>query len=177
MMTATRCYIGLGANLNAPIAQLQAAITQLRLLPDTTLTAVSSFYGSRPMGPQDQPDYVNAVAELETSLTPEILLDQLQRIELEQGRQRKDERWGPRTLDLDILLFGQQHIDTARLTVPHYGMKQREFVLYPLAEIAPQLILPCGTVLTTLLQQIPQNGLHKLPELAAEDTLCHLAQP
>ncbi len=171
------CYIGLGANLHQPVAQLQAAISHLQQLPQSRLITVSSFYSSKPMGPQDQPDYVNAVAELHTSLQPEALLDQLQQIELEQGRQRKDERWGPRTLDLDILLVNNLQINTARLTVPHYGMKQREFVLYPLAEIAPQLTLPCGTVLGTLLSQIPLNGLHKLPAIAATDTLCHLAQP
>ncbi|MDX3775110.1 2-amino-4-hydroxy-6-hydroxymethyldihydropteridine diphosphokinase [Chromatiaceae bacterium AAb-1] len=176
-MTEAVCYIGLGANLHQPVAQLQAALSHLQQLPHSKLTAVSSFYSSRPMGPQDQPDYVNAVAQISTALSPEALLDQLQRIELEQGRQRKDERWGPRTLDLDILLFGDRQINTARLTIPHYGMKQREFVLYPLAEIAPQLVLPCGTVLTALLQQTPLNGLHKLPALAAADTLCHLAQP
>ncbi len=97
------------------------------------------------MGPQDQPDYVNAVAALHTRLAAEDLLTELQKIELEQGRQRKDERWGPRTLDLDILLFGHEIIQTERLTVPHYGMKQREFVLYPLAELNSDLVLPDGT--------------------------------
>lgn len=176
-MAEVVCYIGLGANLHQPVVQLHAAISYLQQLPQSRLVTVSSFYSSRPMGPQDQPDYVNAVAELHTSLQPEALLDQLQRIELEQGRQRKDERWGPRTLDLDILLFDNLQINTTRLTVPHYGMKQREFVLYPLAEIAPQLVLPCGTVLGALLSHIPLNGLHKLPAIAATDTLCHLAQP
>ncbi|WP_337879104.1 2-amino-4-hydroxy-6-hydroxymethyldihydropteridine diphosphokinase [Rheinheimera sp.] len=154
-----RCYIGLGANLEQPVLQLEQAVLALRQLPDTTLVAVSDFYGSKPMGPQDQPDYVNAVAALDTELGPEALLDQLQQIEQQQGRQRKALRWGPRTLDLDLLLYGNQHIHSERLTVPHYGMKQREFVLYPLHQLAPQLVLPCGTALTSLLALVPENGL------------------
>lgn len=157
-----RCYIGLGANLTAPMAQLQRAIVALKQLPDSQLVAVSSFYGSKPMGPQDQPDYVNAVAAIDTRLLPEQLLDALQQIEQQQGRVRKAERWGPRTLDLDILLYGDHVISTDRLTVPHYGLREREFVLYPLYEIAPTLSLPDGTVLSSLLAQVPVNGLQKL---------------
>ena len=96
------------------------------------------------MGPQDQPDYINAVVKIQTRLTPIQLLDCTQAIELEQGRVRKDERWGPRTLDLDIILYGNEVIDSERLTIPHYGMKEREFVLYPLAEIAPSITLRVG---------------------------------
>lgn len=161
-MLTVRCYIGLGANLANPVQQLELAIAALRQVPHSRLVAVSSLYGSKPMGPQDQPDYVNAVAALDTSLSPEALLDALQNIEQSQGRQRKAERWGPRTLDLDILLYGEQIINTERLTVPHYGLKQREFVLYPLAEIAAELQLPDGTVLSSLLEQVPLNGLQKL---------------
>ncbi|WP_333796175.1 2-amino-4-hydroxy-6-hydroxymethyldihydropteridine diphosphokinase [Rheinheimera sp.] len=153
------CYIGLGANLAEPLQQLQQAVAALKNIPATELVAVSSLYGSKPMGPQDQPDYVNAVAALSTSLNPLQLLDALQKIELEQGRQRKDERWGPRTLDLDMLLFGAQTINSERLTVPHYGMKNREFVLYPLAEIAADLVLPDGDRLQALLAKVPLNGL------------------
>ncbi|MDR6981619.1 2-amino-4-hydroxy-6-hydroxymethyldihydropteridine diphosphokinase [Rheinheimera pacifica] len=161
-MTPLRCYIGLGANLEQPVAQLQQAVQALKQLAHSTLVAVSGFYGSKPMGPQDQPDYVNAVAAIDTTLTPEQLLDALQQIEQQQGRKRKAERWGPRTLDLDILLYGNQVIATERLTVPHYGLRVREFVLYPLYEIAPQLNLPDGTVLSSLLAQVSQNGLQKL---------------
>lgn len=162
MLPAERCYIGLGANLVEPVAQLQAAVTALGQLPETELVQVSRFYSSKPMGPQDQPDYVNAVAALNTRLTPLALLHALQQIELAHGRQRKAERWGPRTLDLDILLFGMQQIDHPELTVPHYGMRLREFVLYPLAELAPDLILPDGVALNSLLQQVPLNGLAPL---------------
>jgi len=162
MPPAERCYIGLGANLVEPVAQLQAAVTALGQLLETRLVQVSRFYSSKPMGPQDQPDYVNAVAALDTRLTPLALLRALQQIELAHGRQRKAERWGPRTLDLDILLFGMQQIDHPELTVPHYGMQLREFVLYPLAELAPDLILPDGVALQSLLQQVPLNGLTPL---------------
>lgn len=154
-----RVYLGLGANLEAPLQQLQQAVTALTQLPQSQLAAVSSFYGSKPMGPQDQPDYVNAVAALDTSLTATALLDELQRIELEQGRQRKDERWGPRTLDLDILLYGEEILATPRLTVPHYGLHQREFVVYPLLELAPLLHIPGLGALAEIALQVPRNGL------------------
>ncbi|MBU1309734.1 MAG: 2-amino-4-hydroxy-6-hydroxymethyldihydropteridine diphosphokinase [Gammaproteobacteria bacterium] len=161
-MAPQRCYIGLGANLEQPVAQLQSAVQALSQLARCELVAVSDFYGSKPMGPQDQPDYVNAVAAIDTTLAAEQLLDALQQIEQQQGRQRKAERWGPRTLDLDILLYGKQIINTERLTIPHYGLRVREFVLYPLHDIAPQLSLPDGTVLSSLLAQVPLNGLQKL---------------
>lgn len=155
----TLCYLGLGANLAEPLLQLQRAIDALSKLPHSSVQAVSSLYGSKPMGPQDQPDYVNAVVALHTKFTAEQLLDTLQQIELTQGRERKAERWGARSLDLDILLYGDQCISNERLTIPHYGMKVREFVLYPLAEIAPHLQLPDGTLLAALLAQVPLNGL------------------
>lgn len=172
---AERCYIGLGANLTEPVAQLKRAVAALALLPASQLRQVSQFYSSKPMGPQDQPDYVNAVAAIDTALSPEQLLAALQQIEQQQGRERKAERWGPRTLDLDILLYGQQQLNTPQLTIPHYGMTVREFVLYPLAELAPELQLPDGTALTHLLSQVPLNGLQPLA-LAANTTLCDLAQ-
>ncbi|ENG6061740.1 2-amino-4-hydroxy-6-hydroxymethyldihydropteridine diphosphokinase [Vibrio cholerae] len=152
-------YIAIGSNLGDPVAQAQLAIQQLTLIPKSRLIAASSLYSSTPMGPQNQPDYINAVAAIETELTPLELLDCTQRIELEQGRVRKSERWGPRTLDLDIVLYGNEVIETERLTIPHYGMKVREFVLYPLVEIAPNLTLPDGTEIQALLQQVPLNGL------------------
>lgn len=161
-MADTLVYIGLGANLAQPVQQLERAVVALQSIKDTELVKVSGFYGSKPMGPQDQPDYVNAVAALTTRLSADDLLTELQQIELEQGRQRKDERWGPRTLDLDILLFGDEVIQTEPLTVPHYGMKVREFVLYPLAELDLNLVLPDGTKLSELLTTVPLNGLSRL---------------
>ena len=159
-----RVYIGLGSNLAQPAEQLQAALSALADLPDSQLIAVSSLYASKPLGPADQPDYVNAVAALDTALEPLQLLDRLQQIELQQGRQRKAERWGPRTLDLDILLFGDQLIDLPRLQVPHYHLQERPFVLYPLAEIAPALEPPDGPSLAELLQNCPLQGLQRLPD-------------
>lgn len=168
MSSRQRVYIGLGSNLADPAAQLQAAVTALTSLPGSTLIAVSSVYASLPLGPSDQPDYLNAVAALDTSLEPLQLLDHLQQIELQQGRQRKTERWGPRTLDLDILLFGQQQLDLPRLQVPHYHMQARPFVLYPLSEVAPELELPDGRTLHELLQNCPAQGLQRLPGSALD---------
>ena len=122
-----KVYIALGSNLSDPQTQLMAALRAMNALPNTRVIAVSSFYQSQPLGPQDQPDYVNAVACLETDLAPLVLLDELQRIEHEQGRVRL-RRWGERTLDLDILLYGDQILQSERLTVPHYDMHHREFV-------------------------------------------------
>jgi len=161
-----RVYIGLGSNLATPIEQLRSALAALAALPQTDLIAQSSFYSSDPLGPADQPRYVNAVAALDTELSPLALLDALQTIELEQGRTRKAERWGPRTLDLDILLFGERLLDEPRLTVPHYHMHARAFVLYPLAEIAPDLKLPDGRALAELLGACPYAGLERLSETA-----------
>lgn len=158
MITA---YIALGSNLNTPIEQLNAALKAIGQLPRSQLKAVSNFYQSQPLGPQDQPDYVNAVATLETTLSPLDLLDELQRIENEQGRVRL-RRWGERTLDLDILLYGDEVIQHERLTVPHYDMHNREFVIVPLAEIAPDLILPNGKDFQALKNQF---AMHKMVRL------------
>lgn len=152
-------YIGLGSNLSDPQAQITSALDKLKQLEYCVVTKVSSLYFSRPMGPQDQPDYMNAVVAIETSLSPLALLDTLQHIENKAGRERKDNRWGARVLDLDILLFDQQTINNARLTVPHYGLKLREFVLLPLAEITDQLVLPDGDSIEGLAKQIEKNGL------------------
>ncbi|WP_077341069.1 2-amino-4-hydroxy-6-hydroxymethyldihydropteridine diphosphokinase [Pseudocolwellia agarivorans] len=154
-----KAYIGLGSNLENPKLQIINAIKAIKEIENTVMSSISSLYYSRPMGPQDQPDYMNAVAELTTSLSPLTLLDELQKIENQAGRVRKDNRWGPRILDLDILLFDNHVIDSERLTVPHYGLKDREFVLLPLHEIAPRLCLPDGESIEKLSQNIPANGL------------------
>jgi 2-amino-4-hydroxy-6-hydroxymethyldihydropteridine diphosphokinase len=163
MSTLNTTYIGIGSNLVEPINQVKMAITALKNTANCQLTAVSSLYGSKPMGPQDQPDYINAVVALQTSLSALALLDQLQTIENNAGRVRKNNRWGARILDLDILLFADQTIENERLTVPHYGIKVREFVLLPLAEIAPNLLLPDGDNVQLLADNIAKNGLQKLP--------------
>ena len=154
----TRVYIAIGSNLASPLEQVNAAVTALAAIPDSRMVAVSSFYRTPPLGPQDQPDYLNAAVALDTHLQAEALLDHTQRIELQQGRQRKAERWGPRTLDLDIMLFGDAVINSERLTVPHYDMKSRGFMLWPLFEIAPKLLHPLEKVNVARLLSRLQGG-------------------
>ncbi|KPZ11905.1 2-amino-4-hydroxy-6- hydroxymethyldihydropteridine pyrophosphokinase [Pseudomonas amygdali pv. ulmi] len=161
LLTTERVYIGLGSNLADPAEQLRSALKAMAQLPDCELTGVSSFYVSDSLLP-GQPRFTNAVAALDTALAPLTLLDALQAIELDQGRERH-ERWGPRTLDLDILLFGNRLIDEPRLKVPHYHMQARAFVLYPLAELAPGLTLADGRELDSLLDDCPFTGLERLP--------------
>ncbi|MCU0075242.1 2-amino-4-hydroxy-6-hydroxymethyldihydropteridine diphosphokinase [Pseudomonas koreensis] len=156
-----RIYIGMGSNLADPAEQLRSAVDALGQLPDTELVGVSAFYQSDSLLP-GQPRYTNAVAALDSALAPLDLLDALQAIENDQGRERL-ERWGPRTLDLDILLFGDRLIDEPRLKVPHYHMQERAFVLYPLAELAPEdLRLADGRALADLLAACPFVGLERI---------------
>ena len=157
----TPVYIALGSNLQEPARQLFLAVTAVSQLPESRIERVSSTYRSAAVGPGTQPDYLNAVLLLGTHLSPLRLLDALQQIEHAQGRVR-GERWGARTLDLDILLYGDSQIDSERLTIPHPAMRQRNFVLYPLAEIAERnLVLPDGTDLDTLVAQCPGDKLVK----------------
>ena len=145
-MSNVIAYIGLGSNLSNPIEQLKTALHSIAALPSTRLLQSSSFYGSKPLGPQDQPDFVNAVCKIQTNLSVKDLLHHLQKIELEQGRIKK-RHWGERLIDLDILLFGDDIISTDELTVPHKQIALRDFVLIPLVEIAPGLIIPkLGTI-------------------------------
>ncbi len=155
----TRVYLALGSNLADPLHQVDAALRALDALPYTARVATSSFYRTPPYGPPDQPDYLNAAVALETALAPEILLDHTQRIELEQSRLRKAERWGPRTIDIDILLFGQHILNTPRLIVPHYDMHNRAFILTPLLEIAPDVTLPDGRSLSDLLARLDASAI------------------
>jgi len=158
-------FIGLGSNLENPESQLKRALQALDGLPGSRVQAVSSLYRSAPMGPQDQPDYVNAVVQLATGLLSEALLDQLQRVEQVHGRTR-GQRWGPRTLDLDILLYGDEVIATERLQIPHPGLAQRNFVLYPLAEIGGHIAVPGLGNVQALLEQCPRGDLVRLDETA-----------
>ena len=157
----TRVYLALGSNLADPLHQVHSALEALAAIPATTRVASSSLYRTPPYGPPDQPDYLNAAVALETTLTPEALLDHTQRIELEQGRVRKDHRWGPRTLDLDIMLFGSLTLASERLTVPHYDLHNRAFMLLPLLEIAPDLRLPDGTALAALLAKLDSSSIRR----------------
>ncbi len=155
-------YIGVGANLNNPKQQVIKSFKALEKLPHSSLISQSSLYLSPPMGPQDQDMYINAVAKLQTSLEAIELLDHLQAIEKNHGRVRKSERWGARTLDLDLLLYGNKKINGARLTVPHYGLKQRAFVLIPLLELEPLLVLPDNSILSEQIEKIGSQGVKKL---------------
>ena len=155
----TLAYIGLGSNLSDPAKQITLAVEAIKNIPHSNIQSLSSLYFSRPMGPKDQPDYMNAVLSIETNLSSIALLDTLQAIENKAGRVRKDNRWGARILDLDILLFGNETIENERLTIPHYGLKIREFVVLPLAEINQTLVLPCGTTIESLAENIPHNDL------------------
>ena len=167
-------YVGLGSNLADPESQVQSALAELQTLPQSRCLAHSSLYRSAPMmaageSADDQPDYINAVAALETVLEPAVLLAELQHLEALHQRIR-EQRWGPRTLDLDLLLYGDSRINTAELTVPHPGLSERNFVLYPLAEVvnevaaeqAETLQIPGKGTLASLLAACPRSGLEKV---------------
>ncbi|MCU7844729.1 MAG: 2-amino-4-hydroxy-6-hydroxymethyldihydropteridine diphosphokinase [Candidatus Thiodiazotropha sp. (ex Monitilora ramsayi)] len=156
-------YVGLGSNLEEPLSQVKEAETELAYLPDTDLTAVSSLYWTRPVGPADQPDFINAVAKISTQLPAEKLLDELQLLEQRHGRIREGVRWGPRTLDLDLLLYGDMTIDSPRLKVPHPYLSGRAFVLYPLSEIAADdLMIPGAGMLGDLLKEVSDDGIERI---------------
>lgn len=161
-MTET-VYIALGSNLEQPELQLQRAVDDIDSAPGITVFASSKLYRSDPVGPPGQPDYCNAVVSVNTTLEPLQLLDSLQSIENSHGRIRSV-RWGPRTLDLDIILYGNQVIESERLTVPHYQMHVRNFVLCPLLDIAPELELPNGMRLEAMVDSLGYKGLNVIAE-------------
>lgn len=154
-------YIGLGSNLDEPMDHVQRALSELDELSQTKLVAASSLYRTDPMGPAGQPDYINAVAAVQTRLSAEALLSELQHLETLHQRVRR-ERWGPRTLDLDLLLYGNYTINVEHLVVPHPGLAERNFVLIPLFEIAPDLILPDNRSLADLVDRCGVEGLEQL---------------
>ena len=160
----TDVYIGLGSNMNSPVEQLHSAIKSLQKIPATTLLQTSSFYRTRPVGLKDQPDYINAVAMLNTGLAARVVLEHLQAIEDSHGRIRNT-RWGPRTLDLDLLLFGESIIHDDKLTVPHPEMHKRGFVLYPLHEISADLVIPGYGPVEKFLHNLNADEVQKLPVL------------
>lgn len=164
-----KVFIGLGSNLDDPRDQLIRAFSELHAIPKTQLTAVSKLYQSKAVGPE-QPDYINAVAQLETELAPLDLLDQLQAIEQAHQRVRK-EHWGPRTLDLDLLLFNNDTIEHLRLIVPHAYLSQRNFVLIPLADIEPELRLPSGAKISELIETLGRDGLAAIESLELKQLL------
>ena len=160
-------YIGIGSNLEGPTAQVRRAADALGRLPRTRLVALSPLYRNPAVGPGEQPDYVNAVAAVETSLEPHALLDALQAIENGQGRVRGPTRWQARTIDLDVLLYGDRVIDDARLTVPHPRMLERAFVLRPLYDIDRTLDIPQLGSLERLLARVSQASLSRIDEPVA----------
>jgi 2-amino-4-hydroxy-6-hydroxymethyldihydropteridine diphosphokinase len=158
----THAYIGLGSNLGNPETQLTNALQALAELPSTALLASSSFYRSQPMGPQDQPSYLNAAALLETNLAPLELLDKMHAIECRQGRIRDGRRWHARTLDLDLLLYGAERLEQQGLVVPHPEIPKRNFVLCPLAEIKHDLLIPGMGRVADLLTAVGMDGLERI---------------
>jgi 2-amino-4-hydroxy-6-hydroxymethyldihydropteridine diphosphokinase len=158
-------YIGVGSNLSDPAQQVRTALEDLSGIAESRLLACSSLYRTSPVGPQDQPDYVNAVARLETRLSARDLLAALQGIERRHGRVRDGTRWGPRTLDLDILLFGGAVVDEPGLRLPHPEIGRRAFVLIPLADLAPaELEIPGQGRLADLLARCAGDGVLRLAE-------------
>lgn len=158
------CYVGLGSNLanelGSPVEHLQQAIDSLRQHPQVREVRVSSFYASAPMGPQDQPDFVNAVAGFETTLAPLALLETCQQLEQTAKRARL-RHWGERSLDVDILLYGQQQITEPQLIVPHTGIRERNFVLIPLRELAPEIMI-AGQLISSYSQSNDWVGLKQI---------------
>lgn len=157
-------YIGVGSNLNEPKQQVAAAVLALNEIPRSSVTRTSSLYCSKPLGVQNQPDFINAVVAFNTLLDPHELLGHLQDIECAQGRVRDGTPWGPRTIDLDVLLYGNEMLATATLVVPHPGLVEREFVIYPLAEIAPDLVLPDGVAISALQAACPARAMVRVPQ-------------
>ena len=157
------CYIAIGSNLADSVALNRQALDDMAGLAQTSLLRASSLYRSDPVGPQDQPCFINSVAEIATRLEPLMLLQSLQAIEQQHGRIR-GRRWGPRTLDLDILLAGEQVIEHARLSVPHPHMASRAFVLLPLYEVAPELQIPGFGKLSGMLDAVAHQAVCKLPD-------------
>lgn len=156
-------YVGVGANLEDPADQVRDALRSLAGIPQTRLLLSSGLYRNPPMGPADQPDYVNAVAGLLTRLTPADLLSELLGIERRMGRRRQPvSRWGPRVIDLDLLLYGDRIIDTRNLSVPHPGISRRNFVLFPLLDIAPELAIPGQGKVATMAGGLDSSALQRI---------------
>ncbi|MEH6549467.1 MAG: 2-amino-4-hydroxy-6-hydroxymethyldihydropteridine diphosphokinase [Pseudomonadales bacterium] len=159
----TVAYIAMGANLGRPLDQIETGLRALNQHKACTVLACSPYYRSKAVGPGEQPDYINGVCKISSSLDAEELLLLLQEIEQQNGRTREI-HWGPRTLDLDLLLFGDLTLNTEFLTLPHPRMEQRDFVIRPLFDLAPELELPNGHSLATVLQQLEDSGLIQIEQ-------------
>ncbi|WWO97803.1 MAG: 2-amino-4-hydroxy-6-hydroxymethyldihydropteridine diphosphokinase [Candidatus Dasytiphilus stammeri] len=149
-----RVYLALGSNLNNPLKQVNMALDALSKLNHSNLIKISNFYRTLPFGSLNQKDYLNAAVAIDTNLQPTVLLKKINQIELKQGRTRTIDRWISRTIDIDIMLYGDLKINTNSLVIPHYAMKKRAFMLLPLFEIAPEVILPDGIPIIKILQTL-----------------------
>jgi len=162
-------YVAVGSNLNQPARQVSRALTALAELPHTRVEVASPLFGSKPFGLISQPDFVNAVAGVLTQLELKPFFDALLELERRLGKQAPPVRWGPRLIDLDLLLFAQQRIESPELTLPHPGIVQRNFVLYPLREVAPELIVPGSGRVSMLASRIESAGIWRLDD----ETITH----
>lgn len=158
----TPAYVAIGSNLSDPAKQVRSACERLAQLEDTRLVSQSRLYRTAPLGPQDQPEFVNACAGLLTRLTPEALHAVLRSVEREMGKVPPPVRWGPRVIDLDLLMYANERRATPELTLPHPRMHERNFVLYPLAELAPTLEVPGHGRIADLAEQVGRQGLELL---------------
>ncbi|ADD79937.1 2-amino-4-hydroxy-6-hydroxymethyldihydropteridine diphosphokinase [Candidatus Riesia pediculicola] len=159
-------YISVGSNLNNPIYQADRSIISMRNIPDTDLISVSSYYRTKPIGNSNQPDYLNAVVSIKTQLSPKVLLSYIQKIEFKQGRTRTKEKWTSRTLDLDILLYGNMMVKEKNLVIPHPELKNRYFLLYMIYKEDPNLIFPDGQSILDMMnkcQKVSFSVLKKNP--------------
>jgi 2-amino-4-hydroxy-6-hydroxymethyldihydropteridine diphosphokinase len=154
-----KAYVGLGANLNDPPARLREALQRIGARPGIRVVATSQFWRSAPLGPGDQPDYCNAACALDTDIGPDKLLTHLHDVERAMGRERPPQRWAPRVIDLDLLHYERATMKTSRITLPHPEMHKRNFVLVPLAEIAPELELPGLGIVADLAAKLGRDGL------------------
>jgi 2-amino-4-hydroxy-6-hydroxymethyldihydropteridine diphosphokinase len=156
--------VALGSNLDQPLVQIERAFAALAKLPRSRLIARSRLYKTQPMGPQDQPEFINAAAGLLTMLAPRELLVELKRLERELGRAEPVVRWGPRVIDLDLLVHADARISEDDLTVPHRGLPDRNFVLYPLRDLAPELLVPGHGRVSLLAARVGGAGLALLTD-------------
>ncbi|MFC1775750.1 2-amino-4-hydroxy-6-hydroxymethyldihydropteridine diphosphokinase [Pseudomonadota bacterium] len=161
-----KAWLGLGSNLQQPVKQLKEALNRLAETDQVTVLRVSSFYRTPPWGDKQQNEFINAVAEIETSLAPAPLLRLLQLIENTMGRQRSGRRWGPRKIDLDLLLYAEQQYQSAELVVPHPRMFERAFVLVPMFELEAELEVPGHGRIEKLLQKLDCSGIKRLTDEA-----------
>lgn len=155
-------YIALGSNIDSPLEQVQRALERLSQLPSTQLIAHSGMYRSAPFGPVEQPEFINAVAGVLTQLRPHELLRALKQLEQSLGRQQPVVRWGPRCIDLDLLVYAQAQLASEELTIPHPGITERNFVLYPLLDLAPDLLVPGKGIVRTLAACVSVEGLQRV---------------